>query len=87
MLSFFCNGSILLNSSLKSELVSIFPSNQEIILEHVTGCGKNGLVALGLPKTDIEYPSVLADPLVIFLNGSHRSIPKRGSPRTVPKSY
>lgn len=44
----------IFNSSLKSGLVSIFSSNQKIIIQHSSDCFKNGNISLGLPETNIE---------------------------------
>ncbi len=56
------------NSSLKSELASIFTSNQEIVAKHFRYGLENSLVALGLPEANIERSPVIGNPLIVFLD-------------------
>jgi len=47
------------NSSLKSGLVNIFPSNKKIIIQHLRRRLKNGNISLRLPEADIKQPFII----------------------------
>jgi hypothetical protein len=66
--SFFClypvHFSKMLNSSLKSGLVSMSVPDHQVIQYHIERCVENGFIALPLPESDVEATFVIADPSV-----------------------
>jgi len=61
----------MLNSSLKSGLVSMSVPEGQIVPYHVESCVEDGLISLRLPELDVEAVCLIADPPVGLPDFSH----------------